>query len=158
MREYLTLHRGVFPSYLTIESGRKTDIRTILCTNGYPSYFVYTRIYPSYFVYKRISKLFCVQLPSIKSNKYILFLFLLWFRNIIRKAFFGFRHGFLLHHYFSSQSHQSSMKWMFVFLKVQDDHGRHLCRISMWCVHTGIYLPIFMKCVSVDITFLYGVW
>ena len=26
MREYLTLHRSVFPSYLTIESGRITVI------------------------------------------------------------------------------------------------------------------------------------
>ena len=27
MREYLTLHRSVFPSYLTIESGRMPDIQ-----------------------------------------------------------------------------------------------------------------------------------
>ena len=34
MREYLTLHRSVFPSYLTIESGRIVYICTTLSDTG----------------------------------------------------------------------------------------------------------------------------
>ena len=33
MREYFTLHRSVFPSYLTIESGRMCVILQTLCND-----------------------------------------------------------------------------------------------------------------------------
>ena len=43
MREYLTLHRSVFPSYLTIESGRIENIRENSECNLY-----HTEIIPEY--------------------------------------------------------------------------------------------------------------
>ena len=42
MREYFTLHRSVFPSYLTIESGRICVTQSPLLENVYIYIYIYS--------------------------------------------------------------------------------------------------------------------